>query len=97
MGVTCPTSSPLKSDPLRPWQRAQYSAYTTPPRADRDVSMGYGHGGGVLVRMKFSMRRTEGRSSVGGSAPVPKAALRLRSSTELLLPSQCSHMPVRLP
>ena len=34
--------------------------------------------------------------AVGGIAPVPNAALRLRSSTELLLPSQCSHMPLRL-
>ena len=30
------------------------------------------------------------RSMIGGRAPVPNAALRLRSSTELLLPSQCS-------
>ena len=42
------------------------------------------------------MRFMLARSSVDGKAPVPKAALRLRSSTETLLPSQCRCIPLRL-
>src|SRR5678816_3973836 len=59
--------------------------------------MGYGYGGGCAVSRYFATRRTRSASSVGGKAPVPKAAERLRSSTEVLLPSQCSCIPLRGP
>ena len=39
------------------------------------------------------MRASESRSRIGGVAPVPKAAERLRSETLVLLPSQCSCIP----
>ena len=55
-------------------------------------------GDDFLVReglAKGSMRLIDERSSTGGSAPVPKAAERFRSSTLVLLPSQWSFMPMR--
>src|SRR3546814_8201913 len=41
------------------------------------------------------MRPIAATSMVGGVVPVPKATLLLRSSTLLLLPSQCGCMPWR--
>ena len=55
-----------------------------------------GNGGGFRSRIQFSMRRNDGRSSDSGVAPAPIAALLFRSSTESLLPSQCSHIPCRM-
>src|SRR6185436_7303567 len=112
MSVTSPTPSLVNVNwlPLSPWHFAQYSAYSALPRGSFDLSMrSSGYFGGAAFHSHSSMRSgrsvsgfqslrrcSESRSSVGGVAPVPNEALRLRSGTELLLPSQCSHMPSRL-
>src|SRR5258705_10155150 len=57
--------------------------------------MGKGKGSGLREARKSSVRFIDARSRDGGNAPVPKDALRLRSSTEVLLPSQWSCMPRR--
>ena len=42
------------------------------------------------------MRFIDSRFSESGEAPAPMAALLFRSSTESLLPSQCSHIRARI-
>ncbi len=52
-----------------------------------------GYWGGGSVQAQSLTRWSAGWSMVVGVTPAPSEAERLRSSTELLLPSQCSHMP----
>src|SRR6267143_207943 len=52
--------------------------------------MGNGNGGGTASSSQSWMRPIAAWSTVAGVAPVPKAALRLRSLTSTLLPVQCS-------
>ena len=74
--------------------RRNIRAYKTLPRAASSASIGNGYFGGLLAseRSQSAMKRNESRSIRVGTAPVPNAALRLRSSTLSLLPSQCSRI-----
>src|SRR5437868_1325674 len=63
--------------------------------AVRSESMRHKYFGGHASRSQSSTRRMFWRSKVGGYAPVPNAALRFLSWTEVLLPSQCNCMPSR--
>ena len=70
---------------------------TSRPRATAAASGRYGLGGGLRSSSQRAVRSIESWSTVLAVTPAPSAAERLRSRSDVLLPSQCRCIPSRGP